>query len=151
MSRYRLETGGELWWVGYDEASVSYFADRDNDLDRDDYDAPCLPRFADLEEAIAGRLVLPGEMRGQLAAEEPVRVDTAEARASARMDQLAAELRDGYAQAIDPELQRIIDVNRRNFPTHAANWKRPADARSSEGSGYQPPRQERNADQGLDR
>ena len=39
MSRTRVihANSGEVWWVGYDVSSASYFADWDSDLERDDY------------------------------------------------------------------------------------------------------------------
>jgi hypothetical protein len=152
MSRYRIEAAGELWWVGYDKASASYFADRDLDLDREEYDAPSLPRFTDLEQAIAGELSLPGELRSQLAAEQPARIDTVEARATGRIDQVAAELRDGYEEALELDLQRIIDVNRRNFPTSATEIIPASPESAEQDRGYRAPQQQgRSTEQGFDR
>ncbi len=68
MSRHRVDDAGGVWWVGYDQAAATYFADRDVDLDND---APHLPTFADLERAVDGRLALPPALRTQLAAEDP--------------------------------------------------------------------------------
>jgi hypothetical protein len=152
MSRHRIEAAGELWWVGYDTASVSYFADRDEDLDRDDYDAPHLPTFADLEGAVAGQLTLPRELRDELAAEEPARIDTVEARAVARTDQLEAAVRDTLAEPLDPALQRIVDLNKRNFPTSATEIRPPTAGTTDKGRGYRPlSADERGTDHGYDR
>lgn len=52
---------------------------------------------------------------------------------------------------LDPELQRIIAVNRRNFPTSAVEIKAPADGRLSEGRGYRSPTQEHSNENGLGR
>lgn len=137
MSRHRIEAPGELWWVGYDTQAGTYFADRDEDLDRDEYTAPYLPRFVDLDRAIAGKLVLPGALRSELAGEEPARIDTVEASVMARHDQLAATLRD--SPPLDPELQRIVDLNKLNYPTSATEIRPPATGSVTEGRGYRPP------------
>jgi cell filamentation protein len=52
---------------------------------------------------------------------------------------------------LSPELQRIIDVNKRNFPTSATAIGRPGEASSAEGRGYQARDQGRSNDQGYGR
>lgn len=152
MSRHRMESGGEVWWVGYDQASGSYFAGRDEDLDRDDFVAPYLPRFADVEQVIAGKLTLSDELRDQLAAEEPARIDTVEARAIARTDQVAAEVRDGFSGALDPDLQSIVDLNKLDYPVSATEIRPPAPRNTAEGRGYRlPPELGQANDHGYDR
>lgn len=52
---------------------------------------------------------------------------------------------------LSPELQRIIDVNKRNFPTSATAIGQPGAARPAEGRGYQARDQGRSNDQGYGR
>lgn len=52
---------------------------------------------------------------------------------------------------LSPELQRIIDVNKRNFPTSATEIGRPAQVSPSEGRGYQAPAQGYNTGKGYGR
>jgi transcriptional regulator NrdR family protein len=105
MSRHRVDDAGEVWWVGYDPEAATYFADRDVDLDNDDYDAPHLPTFADLERAVDGRVALPQVLRSELAAEDPRSAGAAEAEVTARTDQVTAAVRD--------ESQTTTDIQRR--------------------------------------
>lgn len=104
MSRHRVDDAGEVWWVGYDRAAATYFADRDVDLDNDDYDAPHLPTFADLERAVNGRLALPPALRAELAAEDPRSTAATEAEVTARTNQVTAAVRD--------ESQTTTDIQR---------------------------------------
>lgn len=104
MSRHRVDDAGEVWWVGYDRSAATYFADRDVDLDNDDYDAPHLPTFADLQRAVDGRLALPPTLRAELAAENPRSTAAAEAAVTARTDQVTAAVRD--------ESQTTTDIQR---------------------------------------
>lgn len=76
-----------------------------------------------------------------------------------RFGQWAAELRtpttaaeqSGAAQQLDPELQRIVDVNKRNFPTSATEIGRPAQGSGGGVGGYRPPEQGLSADHGYGR
>lgn len=52
---------------------------------------------------------------------------------------------------LDPELQRIIDVNRRNFPTSAVEIPRPAAGRPSEGRKYRPSQLKNSNETALER
>jgi cell filamentation protein len=52
---------------------------------------------------------------------------------------------------LSPELQRIIDVNKRNFPTSATDIGRPAQVSPPEGRGYQAPGQGYNTGKGYGR
>jgi len=52
---------------------------------------------------------------------------------------------------LSPELQRIIDVNKRNFPTSATAIGRPGEVGPAEGRGYQARGQGRGNDQGYGR
>ena len=140
---------GEVWWVGYDVSSASYFADRDNDLQRDDYFPAELPRFKDLTQALTGQLVLSEEMKRRLLAEEPISVVAAQAAMIARIDQVSAAVRDPGEQ-LDPELQRIIDLNKRDYPASAAEIGRPSTGNTSEHYKYRSPQRGRDTDHGLD-
>ena len=139
---------GEVWWVGYDVSSASYFADRDIDLRRDDYISADLPRFVDLMQALAGQLVLSVEMTRQLAAEEPISVVAAQASVIARIDQVSAEVRDPGEQ-LDPELQRIVSLNKRDYPTSAADTGRLVTTNTSEHHKHRPRQRGRDTDHGL--
>lgn len=52
---------------------------------------------------------------------------------------------------LDPELQRIVDVNKRNFPTSATEIGRPTKGSGAEGRNYRPPVQGRGTESGMDR
>ena len=52
---------------------------------------------------------------------------------------------------LDPELQRIVDVNKHNFPTSAAEIGRPTQGSTTEGRSYRPPQQGLSADHGYGR
>jgi N12 class adenine-specific DNA methylase len=68
-----------------------------------------------------------------------------------------AELASGHTAAhtvpadaapLDPELQKLVDLNNRNFPTTAGHR---AGERPSTGRGYQPPKHERDENRGYER
>ena len=139
---------GEIWWVGYDVSSANYFADRDSDLRRDDYISADLPRFVDLMQALAGQLVLSAEMTHQLAAEEPISLVAAQAAAIARLDQVSAGVRDP-GEALDPALQRIVNLNKRDYPTNATEIGRPSTGSAVEGRKYRPLQRGRDFNHGL--
>ncbi|TFC01467.1 cell filamentation protein Fic [Cryobacterium adonitolivorans] len=61
------------------------------------------------------------------------------------------ESASAQAMVLSPELQRIIDVNKRNFPTSATAIGRPGEASPAEGRGYQARGQGRGNDQGYGR
>ena len=151
MSRTKVvdADSGEVWWVGYDVSSASYFADRDNDLERDDYFPAELPRFEDLTQSLTGRLVLSAEMTRRLLAEEPVSLVVAQAAMIARIDQVSAAVRDPGEQ-LDPKLQRIVDLNKRDYPSSAAEIGRPSTGDTGEPYKHRPPQRGRDTDHGLD-
>lgn len=76
-----------------------------------------------------------------------------------RLGQWAAELRTpaaaveqpGVMQQLDPELQRIVDLNKRGYPTPATDIGRPANGHGVEGRNYRPPQQGLSTDNGLER
>ena len=53
--------------------------------------------------------------------------------------------------SLDPELQRIVDVNKRNYPTSATEMGRPALRRALEARSYRPPPQGLSTDHGFGR
>jgi cell filamentation protein len=57
----------------------------------------------------------------------------------------------GGLPRLTPELQRIVDLNKRNFPTSATEIGRPANGGTAEGRGYRPSQQGRSADNGWER
>ena len=57
----------------------------------------------------------------------------------------------GTTPKLDPELQRIVDVNKRNFPTSATEIARPTKGSGAKGRNYRPPVQGRGAENGIDR
>jgi cell filamentation protein len=52
---------------------------------------------------------------------------------------------------LDPELQRIVDLNKRNFPTSATEIRAPEPGSSTPGRGHLPPRQGLSIDHGYGR
>jgi hypothetical protein len=134
--------------VGYDVSSASYFADRDSDLERDDYIAAEWRRFVDLQQALTNQLVLPAELARQLAAEEPISVVAAEAAAIARIDQVSAGIRNP-GEPLDPELQRIVDLNKLDYPTSSTGRSHRVTGNSLQ-SYHRSPRRDRDTGHGLD-
>lgn len=83
---------------------------------------------------------------------EPVQLDAIKE----RLGEWAAELRTTQAEQpatpqLNPELQRIVDVNRRNFPTSATEIGQSTQVSPPEGRGYQAPGQGHSAGQGYGR
>lgn len=76
-----------------------------------------------------------------------------------RLGEWAAELRSPPPEVeqpatpqLDTELQRIVDVNKRNFPTSATEIRAPGRGAADESRGYSPPPQQgRSRDVGYDR
>lgn len=75
-----------------------------------------------------------------------------------RFGQWAAELRSPAPDVekpavlqLDPELQRIVDLNKLDYPTSATEIGRTAKGNTAEGRSYRPPQQGRSADNGLER
>jgi cell filamentation protein len=52
---------------------------------------------------------------------------------------------------LSPELQKIVDMNNRNYPTSATEIGRPTQGRAPEARGYRPPAQRLSADYGYGR
>lgn len=57
----------------------------------------------------------------------------------------------GGLPRLTPELQRIVDLNKRNYPTSATEIGRPANGGTAEGRGYRPSQQGRSTDNGWER
>ena len=52
---------------------------------------------------------------------------------------------------LSPELQKIVDMNNRDYPTSATEIGRPTQGRAPEARGYQPPTQGLSTDHGYGR
>ena len=94
----------------------------------------------------------------------PLRDESVAARfynqATTRTDRLAAVLSKALdtiestptaPPPLDPELQRIVEVNNRNFPSTATEIGQSANGRAPEARSYQPPQQELSPDHGYGR
>lgn len=55
------------------------------------------------------------------------------------------------SEPLAPELQKLVDVNARNFPTKATEVREQPGRRTLDGRGYQPPQQDRNNETGVER
>lgn len=105
MSRYRIESSGEVWWVGYDQHLGGYFAERADELETDDHPDRVYPSFADLERVTAGRLTIAPTIRGQLIREGPAEPAETAATVGADAGQFAAAVQDANASPLEAQRQ----------------------------------------------
>lgn len=83
---------------------------------------------------------------------EPVQLDAIKE----RLGDWAAELRSSEAEQtatpqLDPELQRIVELNKLSYPTSASEMRLPEHGSSEPGRGYLPPQQGHSNDHGYGR
>ncbi|MBF0671560.1 MAG: hypothetical protein IR160_03130 [Salinibacterium sp.] len=89
---------GERWWVGYDQATGSYFADPEEDVATDvEMDAVSLPTYADFERYVAPRVEVPMHLRDGLLSEEPRNPAVATAVAGRQLEELRVAVDCGVA------------------------------------------------------
>lgn len=96
MNRHEFEHGGGRWIVGWDEATVTYFAQRE-EADRELTDVAGTSvgqhtTVASLLEQLHETVELPDELRAQLEREAPAFTAAAVQQARLRVDELAADL-----------------------------------------------------------
>jgi hypothetical protein len=113
MSRHAFEQDGSHWVVGWDEPTVTYFAQRENaDRDLDDVTGTTVGQHthvSSLLNELDGQVTVPDEVRAQLEREAPAFTAAAVARAESRVDELAAELNraaNSRSQLVATEVQR---------------------------------------------
>jgi hypothetical protein len=96
MSRHAFEHDGARWFVGWDEPTVTYFAQRKNTAhDLDDVTGTSVgqhSRVASLVDELRDQVTVPDDVRAQLEAEAPAFTSASIARAQTRIHELAAEL-----------------------------------------------------------
>jgi hypothetical protein len=116
MSRHAFEQDGSHWVLGWDEPTVTYFAQRENAAqDLDDVTGTTVGQhthMGSLLNELDGQVTVPDDVRTQLEREAPTFTAAAVVRAESRVDELAAEMhRAGRSQPqlVDPpatEIQR---------------------------------------------
>jgi hypothetical protein len=96
MSRHAFEQDGSRWVIGWDEPTVTYFAQRENAAqDLDNLTGTTLGQhthLGSLLNELNGQVTVPDDVRAQLEREAPAFTTAAIARAESRVDELAAEL-----------------------------------------------------------
>ncbi|MGE3194634.1 MAG: hypothetical protein AB7K08_14340 [Microbacteriaceae bacterium] len=105
MSRHEfVDAKGATWTVGWDEPMVTYFAQRDVDIDGEreleDFAGTSIGEittYDGLLERLRDHVELPDEISANLKRESPDFTDTKIIRARAQHDQLGAMLRDAVA------------------------------------------------------
>ena len=106
MSRHAFEHDGSRWFVGWDEPTSTYFAQRENaDQDLDDVTGTSVgqhTRVASLVDELRAQVTVPDDVRAQLEAEAPAFATASVERAHTRVNELAAELQRAAER---PQLQ----------------------------------------------
>jgi len=96
MSRHAFEHDGSQWIVGWDESTVTYFAQRENaERDLDDVTGKSFgqhTQVASLLDEIRDQVTVPEDVRAQLEREAPAFTAAAVQRAQTRVDELAGEV-----------------------------------------------------------
>ena len=96
MSRHEFEHDGGRWIVGWDEATVTYFAQREGtDRELTDVAGTSVGQHttvASLLEQLHGTATVPDELRAQLEREAPAFTAAAVQQARLRVDELTADL-----------------------------------------------------------
>ena len=111
MSRHTFESDGTRWIVGWDEATVTYFAQRE-DTDKELVDVAGTSvgehtTLASLLERLHDTVELPIELHAQLGQEAPAFTAPAVQRARHRADELTAALqRKAHGALPAPDLER---------------------------------------------
>jgi hypothetical protein len=112
-SRHAFEQDGSHWVLGWDEPTVTYFAQRENTgQDLDDVTGTTVgqhTQVGSLLNELAGQVTVPDDVRAQLEREAPAFTAAAVARAESRVDELAAELNraaSSRSQLVATEVQR---------------------------------------------
>jgi len=96
MSRHAFEHDGSRWVVGWDESTVTYFAQRENaDRDLDDVTGTSIgqhTQVASLLGELRDQVTVPDDVRAQLEREAPAFTAAVVERAQTRVDELAGEV-----------------------------------------------------------
>ncbi len=96
MSRHEFEHDGSRWCVGWDEATVTYFAQREGtDRELTDVAGTSVGQHTtvrSLLEQLHGAVEVPDELRAQLEREAPTFTAAAVQGARLRVDELAGDL-----------------------------------------------------------